>query len=57
LEEKAKVGDPSKDTKFDREVREGRKGNTLHKLLCVQLQYVPEIYMQQNQMLSYGICT
>ena len=42
LEDQAKwyLGVPSKDTK----VRGGRKGTTLHELLCVQLQYVPELY-------------
>jgi hypothetical protein len=49
------VGDPSKNTKFGGEIGEGRKGTPLHKSVCVHLQYVPEIYTQQNQMLSYGI--
>jgi len=50
---KSYIGDQSKDTKFGGEIGEGKKGTTLHKSLCVHLQYVPEIYTQQNQMLSY----
>jgi hypothetical protein len=52
---KSYVGNPSKDTKFGGEIGEGRKGTTLLKSHCVHLQYVPEIYIQQNQMLNYGI--